>query len=96
MSHEDNDWGTTWEDTPVMKSPPRKPPALEGSDSRAVTPSSHDSFTARAKSSSSSKGPPVGSSSSSKVCVWYGVVMCVGLYLCMWDATVMCLFWHIH
>ena len=75
-----------------MKSPPRKSPALEGSGSRTATPSSHDSFTARetpSKSSSSSKGLPVGSSSSSssssKVCVWNGVVMCVGLHLRTWE-----------
>ena len=82
MSHEDNDWGTTWEDTPVMKSPPRKPPAVEGSSSGTTTPSGRDSFTAgetpSKTSSSSSKGLPVGSSSSSsssKVCVY--VCVCV-------------------
>lgn len=76
VSHEDSDWGTNWEDTPVMKSPPRKPPAVEGSSSKTATPSGHDSLIAGetpSKSGSSSKGPSVGSSSSttgsSKVCV---------------------------
>jgi len=61
----------------VMNSPPRKPPVLEGSGSRTSGRDSLPAGETPSKSSSSSKAPPVGSSS--KVCVFgtYNLYECV-------------------